>query len=756
MASKLTEMQLEQVTDYLGFESFCSDLMIRCGYPNIEPLGGFKDKGRDAIHINRTEDVVTLFSYTVRADWKKKLYEDLEKIKKHGHECDEVVFVSNQNITSLNRDRAKSDVKEKYGWDLEVYSLKRVATSTDKNPKLKSLHPTIFFIDASQGQFQAVHPLDTKVYAEEMLKAFAQWQERYTPLLAEYLEFELFAVDIDSEKKQRIPITSLPNVVPIAALLGESGVGKTTTLWKLMVEASQKLKNGNDGRVPVYVELRNWSRDTPLRGLVQNAFASVDVNETTIENLLVAGRCLLLIDGLNELPPNIEQRDLAGRDIRNFYAKYSDNKFLFTCRTTDFDPGLIDVFGGGDSYPPNFEVQRLSREQVSEYVHRVFHKQPERANSFLEELDIGNDKIWTNENAFLHLLRIPMYLQMTLDEYKRSSNIPTNKGSMLRNFVARLIQRDNMRQVSKVPLDTKEEILGSIAYSGVEAGLYISLPKTLIQKTISQAIRALRDSAAIPQEVVVSDILDDVLSVNFLTVKRKDNPRQVSARWDTAEWLHQVILDYFLAQEMIKILVDPGTEKGSELLTKIAERPGTFDQPCQMALGLLDIDSGKFLYEKLITTSLSLSNQVLGGISEEHAESLVLHVVEQLLQEPIWDKRLVSEVSLFVTSVSVVNSLAVTFKVNADVEERRTLARILCEIAIRFEGTYAAKRALNVCEAWRKNKDDEVSFYAAKALWGRDRGATSETFRRLLDDGSPKVKQMVQGLMNGWRMDEHN
>ena len=41
---------LERLTDYRQFERLCSDVMAGSGYPNIEPIGGTGDRGRDAIH----------------------------------------------------------------------------------------------------------------------------------------------------------------------------------------------------------------------------------------------------------------------------------------------------------------------------------------------------------------------------------------------------------------------------------------------------------------------------------------------------------------------------------------------------------------------------------------------------------------------------------------------------------------------------------------------------------------------------------
>ena len=747
MASKSTELQLEKVTDYMGFEAFCCDLMIRSGYSNLEPLGGHKDKGRDAINTNPENGRTTLFFFTARVDWEKKLNEDLAKVKAHAHTCDAIVYATNRNISATDRDRIIKTTKAKYGWDLQIYSLKRIATLADKFPEVKKLHPGIFFIDAQAEQSTQAPLINTAAYADNVLALNEAWQEKYTPLITKYLEFELFAVNLN-EKQRQLPILQIPEVVPIAVLLGESGIGKTTTLRKLLSDANRKLKEDDGNRIPIYIELRNWSDTVPLRSLVQSAFTRISATEESVENILTQGRCLLLIDGLNELPLNKEQRSKAQRDIRNFYSRYSKNTMLFTCRTVDFDPGLVDVLKS--QHPPNFEVQRLSRPQVTLYIRRVLDKEPTKARSLIEALDISNDTKWYSERSFIHLMRIPMYLQMTISEYVRSGSIPQNKGTMLRSFVTHLIYRDKENEKLDMSLDVRENLLSQIALSGLEAGHYMSLPKSYLESAISQIIQALRAVSAIGQDIVAADVLSEVLSANFLTVKRYSQEEVVSLYWDRADWLHQIIFDYFLAREQIRILISPGTEKAADLLNLMSIAPTRFDQPSQMALGLLGVDEGKALYKKIVMASTELAKWVLSGVSEEDAEAFVVSTIEELTREYKWDREKVFSLSFFIPSASVVKALAKVFKTNANVEEKIILSNIVCAIAIRYKGTYAAKSALNTCEAWVVSSIDEVSFYAAKGLWGRDRGKASITFKRLLETSSPRVRQMIEELTGKW------
>lgn len=179
MAPNVTIYCLENVTDYFEFERLCHDLMIRSGYSKLEPLGGFQDKGRDAIHTD-SKGAVTVFAYSVREDWKAKLAEDAAKIKKHGHSCDKMVFLTTASFSASERDRAVDDIAGKYGWVLELYGVERLRSMLEADyPDLRVLHPRIFppeFFPASQ----AVRPVKEHIFvsAASADQVFANWLTR--------------------------------------------------------------------------------------------------------------------------------------------------------------------------------------------------------------------------------------------------------------------------------------------------------------------------------------------------------------------------------------------------------------------------------------------------------------------------------------------------------------------------------------------------------------------------------------------------
>jgi hypothetical protein len=157
MAADFIIYCLEHVTDYDQFERLCHDMMALDGYRGIEPLGGSKDKGRDAIHIDRTSnDKVTIFAYTVREDWRKKLAEDSQKVQKHGHTCQRFAFLCSADFTASERDEAVNYIRTTFGWTLELYGRERLRTMlcTTHGLAHHRLFPDARILRLSEGDFR--------------------------------------------------------------------------------------------------------------------------------------------------------------------------------------------------------------------------------------------------------------------------------------------------------------------------------------------------------------------------------------------------------------------------------------------------------------------------------------------------------------------------------------------------------------------------------------------------------------------------
>jgi len=118
---------LDHETESNAFERLCIDLLCRNGYADIVPVGGKKDRGRDAENDRRREPILlassgekTFFQFSLADRWEKKLKDELEKVRRNGHDIDSFLFVTTAAVTGTTRDNLAKWVKEKYGWRLEI------------------------------------------------------------------------------------------------------------------------------------------------------------------------------------------------------------------------------------------------------------------------------------------------------------------------------------------------------------------------------------------------------------------------------------------------------------------------------------------------------------------------------------------------------------------------------------------------------------------------------------------------------------
>lgn len=181
MAANLTIYCLGEVTDYFEFERLCHDLMSLEGYNSIEPLGGSSDKGRDAIHVNKS-NVTTIFAYSVREDWRVKLTEDAKKVDKHGHVCNEFVFITTAKVTASQRDEAVGYIKNEFGWQLELFDVERLRILLDvSHPRIKEQHSAIFppeFLELQDRMDNSTKRDHLFISSIDQDRVFADWLTR--------------------------------------------------------------------------------------------------------------------------------------------------------------------------------------------------------------------------------------------------------------------------------------------------------------------------------------------------------------------------------------------------------------------------------------------------------------------------------------------------------------------------------------------------------------------------------------------------
>lgn len=173
---------LERVSDYRDFERLCSALLAGTDYPDIDPLGGTGDGGRDAIIRTDKAGRRIIFAYTVRGDWEVKLKKDCNRVKEKNHDPSIFVFVCTEALNAAEKDSAHKLVSEKYGWALDLYDLERLRVQlVGPQRHLLAQHAGIFtppFFPQSGGQSLAESRDTILVDHVDADHAFATWLSR--------------------------------------------------------------------------------------------------------------------------------------------------------------------------------------------------------------------------------------------------------------------------------------------------------------------------------------------------------------------------------------------------------------------------------------------------------------------------------------------------------------------------------------------------------------------------------------------------
>ena len=764
MGSKTTKCDLTEATDYLGFESLCHDLMSREGYKSIQPLGGTSDKGRDAIHFDKSTSISTVFAYSVRKDWERKLNDDLKSVSRNAHKCDKFVFVFTSPISAKKFDDKKRLVKQKYGWALDIFDLERIATLIDNHyPDLISIHSNIFHISSKIIGLETCQDFNPQRYAGCMLGLHELWVEQYTPLLAEHKEIDTFVgLQGETETLLKVPVVDIPEKGRISMLLGESGAGKTTSLWEIVVRFCRLLNEGCTTSVPVLFSLRGWSSEKKCRELLQEQFSLLDIPESVIEQYLKCGSFLLLIDGFNEvLQANNTECYL---DIANFISSYRNNSYVIACRSSDFNANLIPT---KECRPPLpditvYEICRLDRNQVIEYSNSYFAKYSMSSEEFFDRLHIHDDDVWEDITASVQLTRIPLFLQIFLDVFRQTRRLPDGRVMLLKALVDRILDREVARGNIGVDKLANEYLLGGLSFRSTTSGYSMRFSERYAHKQIIEILEILKTRGIITAAVTFGEIWQGMLSANFIK----------SVNGHSVEWLHQLIRDYFLGVESARIW-DTGDETQMGYLTQRLMNK-VWDTAYTIALGLLDERSGATFLWLLINASEENARRAFENQTEFVRTALINNLVCNILEKRDYDTKELKTISRALPYPEVVEGLDSKFYSTSSDEMRVLLIEAISEMVIEYypklclsekylwsalyearnqKTKKAVKRSEELLRKYLRNKNKIISFYAVKGLWEHDRPAAVAQLKKLKSSTNPMVISMVNDLIDEWGID---
>ncbi|MCG0287806.1 NACHT domain-containing NTPase [Streptomyces sp. PSAA01] len=230
-------------------------------------------------------------------------------------------------------------------------------------------HSTLTIVGIDLSHAEATWPLDAAYLSLEAVSSSGE----EGPLGA-------FAGELVRESGES-PATALPAALPAdralsghqrVLLRGVAGSGKTTLVqWLAVCTARQESLRGLEqliGRVPFVLPLRTIARQESLpspASFLASVHNPLDGAQPPgwADRVLTAGRGLLLIDGIDEIPERDRERTRAW--LADLLIAYPDNLWLVTSRPS----AVADDWLGAQGFA-EFTLSPMSREDMAAFIER--------------------------------------------------------------------------------------------------------------------------------------------------------------------------------------------------------------------------------------------------------------------------------------------------------------------------------------------------------------------------------------------------
>ncbi|WP_412081661.1 NACHT domain-containing protein [Streptomyces sp. 35M1] len=338
---------------------------------------------------------------------------------------------------------------------------------------------------------------------------------------------------------------------PRVLLRGDAGAGKTTLLWWLAAHASARTLGDAlaplNGLVPFVVPLRTLrARGMTFPGPAELSGAADLPIDTAPEGwagrVLETGRALLLVDGLDEVPP--EEREQAHTWLSRLLARYPETRCVVTVRPLAVEPDWLRSEGFAE-----LRLLPMRNEDIQAFVaswHRAARLSEEDDAERLDELERDLSHQFDQNPTLRDLARTPLLCAVICALHRlRDGLLPETRWKLYRSALEMLLgHRDDRRRLGQpegVGLEVEEhtQLLQRIAVWLVREGQS--------EFTRPQALRQLRRALAGMERVSVQGppekILTHLLNRSGLLQEHGD---------DTYQFIHRTFQDYLAAKELVE------------------------------------------------------------------------------------------------------------------------------------------------------------------------------------------------------------
>lgn len=333
------------------------------------------------------------------------------------------------------------------------------------------------------------------------------------------------------------PGKDVANAHPFLMVLGGPGMGKTTFLRKVGLEA---LKQGQGEYehilIPVFLELRQCRKpaDLNLEAKIAEEFkiCGLEHYENCTEQLLKNGKLLILLDGLDEVP--IDLLPDMTRAIRDLVDRYDKNRFVVSCRIA-FYRSFETFRRFRDIAIADFDAQ-----QMESCIQNWFRSH--------QRLEWGQE-CWTRltseeHRPTLELAKTPLFLTLICILFLKKGELPNNRATLYDKAVAILLEE----------LDAAKEIQRQRTYQKMDGKCReLMLEQIAYDNFVSNCLFFQRGEIALQIEAALKDILREDGLIDGKKVLREVEEHHgllVNRYEDFFSFSHLTIQEFFTAKHI--------------------------------------------------------------------------------------------------------------------------------------------------------------------------------------------------------------
>lgn len=238
--------------------------------------------------------------------------------------------------------------------------------------------------------------IDLRPFVERQTERLEADQD-YTPrhyVPQRFRDLSASATKVDGDLAEHLVSRLRKDEGGFTLVLGDFGAGKTFTLR----EVARRLATFPD-LIPLYIELRTLDKAHTVEGLVSSHLANHrhrQIDLDAFQNLLRAGRIVLLFDGFDELVTRVTYDRAADHLRRLMAAAEGKAKIVVASRTQHFKSGrqVLTALGeqvGRGAARRMLTIEPFDTDQVRSYLTRHYDEDATRAQDRIDAMQKIND-----------------------------------------------------------------------------------------------------------------------------------------------------------------------------------------------------------------------------------------------------------------------------------------------------------------------------------------------------------------------------